>query len=370
MRAGKLNLLFIGTYNSEFVKQLCERLDKNRFNIDVFDLEGLKLIRNGEVIIEHKKSSFYIKKLNSIYDVWMGYKILKQLRLKYDYLQIFYMRYEYMLFFRKIKQLSENIIVHVYGDDFYGNSKNNLIKPMYNVAQKIAFTNPVVRDDFERHYKFSDPDKYVILNFGLEALDAIKAENSKDSNRTNNPFASEKKTVISVGTSTQTVEQHELIIGELLQLKIPKDKIKFIFQLNYGPGLNEAATELLSKLSDKYETQIVTEYMDIHALAKLRLATDILISLRRSDQLSAAITENLYAKSIVITGAWLPYKTFKDLGLVFFEIDSIQDINSKLLYVFENFEKVKSEIKTNSDIVYNNFNWNKIIEDWYAFYLK
>ena len=110
--------------------------------------------------------------------------------------------------------------------------------------------------------------------------------------------------------------------------------------------------------------------MDIHALAKLRLATDILISLRRSDQLSAAITENLYAKSIVITGAWLPYKTFKDLGLVFFEIGSIKDINSKLLYVFENFEKVKSEIKTNSDIVYNNFNWNKIIEDWYAFYLK
>jgi uncharacterized protein with ACT and thioredoxin-like domain len=103
-------------------------------------------------------------------------------------------------------------------------------------------------------------------------------------------------------------------------------------------------------------------------VSQLRIASDIMIQLQTTDMLSASMLEHIYAKNIIITGSWLPYKDLREWGLVYHEVEEVMDIGQKLQNVLLNFDDFISEIKINRSILNQKYNKNEIISQWIDLY--
>ena len=94
------------------------------------------------------------------------------------------------------------------------------------------------------------------------------------------------------------------------------------------------------------------------------MASDVFIHAPVSDALSGTMLELLYASNVVITGSWLPYKTFKAANLSYFEITDFKELSEKLDTVIENFETEKEHTLKNKSLVRSTFVSEKLVQKW------
>ena len=99
-------------------------------------------------------------------------------------------------------------------------------------------------------------------------------------------------------------------------------------------------------------------------LAISRLATNVFIHMPICDALSGTMLELMYASSIVITGSWLPYKTFRKAQINYYEIDDFSEIQFKLDSLIENFQSEKERAKNNKGLIQEYFFTDTLIENW------
>ena len=121
-------------------------------------------------------------------------------------------------------------------------------------------------------------------------------------------------------------------------------------------------TEALNKSGCSYV--ILEKFFVDEELSISRLASDVFIHAPISDALSGTMLELLYASNIVITGSWLPYKTFKAAHLSYFEITDFIELSEKLDSVIENFETEKELTLKNKSLVRDTFISEKLVQKW------
>lgn len=95
-------------------------------------------------------------------------------------------------------------------------------------------------------------------------------------------------------------------------------------------------------------------------LADFRLDTDILIQVQKTDAMSGAMLESLYAGAKIITGAWLPYGDLRSLGVDWVEVCEIEDIKYQLPKIINK----EIDIQKNREIVAGMARWSNIIPSW------
>lgn len=125
-------------------------------------------------------------------------------------------------------------------------------------------------------------------------------------------------------------ENNHIPILKALEL-IPdssKKKITCVIPLTYSAGTTvEYISTLKRTLSDySIDYLLLEKYLSWEELAKWKLISDIMIHMPKSDALSAALTEYMYAGGIAITGSWLPYISFLKIGLKYHTLDSFDEI--------------------------------------------
>jgi hypothetical protein len=74
--------------------------------------------------------------------------------------------------------------------------------------------------------------------------------------------------------------------------------------------------------------------------------------------------ELLYASNIVITGSWLPYKTYRKAGLSYVEIDDFQMLSSKLNAILDNFQNEKAIADKNKYYIRDYFLNDNDVKKW------
>ena len=99
-------------------------------------------------------------------------------------------------------------------------------------------------------------------------------------------------------------------------------------------------------------------------LAISRLASDIFIHAPVSDALSGTMLELLYGSNIVFTGSWLPYKTFKNAYLNYYEINNLEELPEKMDTVIENITSEKERTIINKSFIRDAFISEKMIKNW------
>jgi hypothetical protein len=171
-----------------------------------------------------------------------------------------------------------------------------------------------------------------------------------------------KNNIIIIGNNGNKTNNHIKIIEKLssLNAEIKKDTL-FVLPLTYALT-SEYKAELVKVCEESgLNIKMLFEYLTIEDSAKLRLAADIMVMMPVADSYSAFFIESLYAGTKCIVGSWLPYETFKRMGLNFWEADFFENLPMKMEQVLntKNFDLIKHR-----SIIREELFGPKVIEKW------
>ena len=103
-------------------------------------------------------------------------------------------------------------------------------------------------------------------------------------------------------------------------------------------------------------------------ITHLRNATDIFVQLQKTDQLSGSMTEHLVAGNIVITGSWLPYKEFSEVGVRLITVDRVAEVGQELNKVMADRTAVQGAFEANKYHALKLGHWSHTIGSWIDLY--
>jgi len=371
-----MKILFLSRKDSIFVKELIENLIiKYNFEIELIDIFHFEHIWFTKKKI--KKISFYPKKfpqnlyLKYLLSIPCSYIYIKKLNKTYDYIHMFYKKFQYYFLINLLKNKSKKIYLSIFGSDFYKNPIKIFDKPFYKYTNLITFTNKETQLQFNYLYNQTLTQKTILCPFGQtnhDFIDKIKKNESKDKSKKILDIP-KNKIVICCGSNGYPNEQHEQIINQLSKIK-NKSKITLVFPITYGATsqrINKIKEMVKTKLID-FKTIIIDQYLSSEDLARLRICTDILINVRKTDQISGAMLESIYAGSTIITGSWLPYKSLDQAHVNLQKISKISNLQKKLLYCINNNVGLKKQNKKNHTYIGTTYNWNSALPKWNKMY--
>jgi len=274
-----------------------------------------------------------------------------------------------------VKKMKSKLIVSIWGSDFLRASdfKKKQMLPILKYASKITIANSVAKESFLKYYSGSISNTKVILCwFCIEPLDTLKRiidkSTKKESKRL---FGFTKKVVITIGYNASAMQQHLEILKSIevnSDLHKFHNQVEFVIPLTYPKNATyiQEIENFIKK--SKFKFTLLTNFLSNEKVSQLRIASDIMIQLQTTDMLSASMLEHIYAKNIIITGSWLPYKDLREWGLVYHEVEEVMDIGQKLQNVLLNIDDFISEIKINRSILNQKYNKNEIISQWINLY--
>lgn len=253
--------------------------------------------------------------------------------------------------------IGTSYVIHFWGSDYqYWKKRNNLIlRFCCQKAKFVTFANTQLQ--IEAKELLGAGIKFRTLRFGLEAIDLIDKHHS---------YIDAKKINVVVGTNAQPGQQHREIIDAISQIsEASADNFFYIFPLNYGDQKNKEAVKEQLKQS-KLRHEVIENYLLGKDLAKFRQETSILIQLQKTDAMSGAMLESLYAGAKVITGSWLPYDDLRTRGISWQEIENISD----LIYTLPRITGAAIDHKKNKEIVASIARWKNLTPEWIDCYLN
>ena len=117
-----------------------------------------------------------------------------------------------------------------------------------------------------------------------------------------------RQVIVLCGTNARIEHNHEDIIKAIQNMDCScREKCFFVFPMTYPSGCEEYISKIetsIAQVTDAYV--ILREYMNVDEMAELAIATDVMIHVQTTDQLSSAMVSHMYHGNLVIAGAWLP----------------------------------------------------------------
>lgn len=292
----------------------------------------------------------------------------------YDTFHFHYLQYSYL---RKVFFVPKNkkIVCSFWGSDLMRTSdtfNHYFVKKVLNRATLITCQTMEMREIVLSKFGRNLLDKVQVVQFPIDdkvfqGIDA-QVSDAKALSQFKHTFGySDAKLNVQIGHNANPQNNHLQIIDALANCK-EKDKLHLFVHLGYGISDSEKPSytnELESALKSSGISYTVSEAFFTHdTLVFSRLAADLFIHTPVSDALSATMTEMLYAGSVVVSGSWLPYKTFRKIGLHYHEIDTFYEISEVVNAVLANYSIEKQACVQNKKPIKNYFFRNEIIQMW------
>lgn len=373
-----MKILAIGTGYSQFVKEPIEYTlldgdneiyvtyneDESSNFRDFYKENGIKLLN----LHDKKKILSRIPKLGTVYNLYVAVKAISKAK-PFDVIHIHSMNsyvYTYFIIYG-IRKYSKRIICTIYGSDILLKTDRELMKfkKIFDKIDSISMASNSLIDKFRGAYGSKYDDKICKLPFGLSNLNYIDESTQRDVRK--NILHNQDRTVISIGHNN-CIEQQHLKAIEAVGL-LPEDvreKIVIILQLTYGNGDKDYIAEVKSS-ANKLGCEIIVleDYMNGAEIADMVNAVDIYINSQKSDALSGAMIEYLYANTIVLNPKWLDYNELKEKGCEFIQYGAFEEIPEIIASIIEGKKKIN--FNKNQSIIAELFHWKKQKDKWRRF---
>lgn len=271
--------------------------------------------------------------------------------------------------FTKYLDNKGKLILSFWGSDIYRDNNFSTINHQKNalkLASQITVTTPEMQFVLLAKFNFNLKSKTHILKFiSQEAY--FLASNKKDNHNSEN-FKIENnipldRKIIVFGHNASTHNNHlDFIKNVSLISKQALEKIHFVFPLSYGESEAGYIAEIKNKTKHLSCTYL-EEFLEVNTLVQLKKLTNMYVHAPTTDGLSSYLTEYFYENVSCLVGSWLPYKTFKELGIGYNEFSDFDSITTMLPQLLLN-----NTVFNNRDIVQNNFRASALKEDWKFFY--
>lgn len=293
-----------------------------------------------------------------------NFKILNRYA-PYDFIHVQYVTFERLMKNLIIKKsVQTKLFASFWGSDLLRVSDRTLL------LEKIFLRNYnyITADSYsmvERYNKFfgNTKNKLDIVYYGVSLIPYIDRWLSEKKQCLNDLSIPKDKIVISIGYNGLPQQQHDKVINVLNVLENKKDYFLLI-QSTYG-NKDVVYKQKLTTILDNsgFQYKIISNYLTMDELAKLRVITDIFINAQTTDAFCNSIKEYMYSKTQIINASWLHYP----------EIDTLQlKVNE-----FSNFDQIPSllekqlneeELEWNREIIGKNSSWETCRQRWAKIY--
>jgi len=147
-----------------------------------------------------------------------------------------------------------------------------------------------------------------------------------------------------------------------------RDRVFLVVPMTMGGDAAYIGEVKAACVASGLEHRVITGLMSDEELARLRCATDIMVQIQPTDQLSGAMQEHLFAGSLVITGAWLPYDVFREAGVRFWTVRDHTELGSAITRCLKELDGRRAECLGNADPIMRLSGWANNAPVWSALY--
>ena len=148
-----------------------------------------------------------------------------------------------------------------------------------------------------------------------------------------------------------------------------KKRSSFLFPMTYG-----ATPEYLSRVRQALDAAgvhytILDKYLPAEEIAAVRLASDVVVNIQKTDAFSGSLQGHLYCNNVLIIGEWLNYVPL-DNAHVYYIKTTIGDIPHKLVEVLTHLPEYKEKCAGNHEKMAGLTAWPAVLPHWAACYLS
>ena len=266
-----------------------------------------------------------------------------------------------------LKNVKADIIIEFWGSDIMRVSSEGAkrMHPLFSIASYVNVSTKEIRDSFKAHYGDEFDSRFVAAKFGSLAFGEIKKLKEKDDKKLCKARfgLDENKLTVAIGHNGNMEQQHVAVLNELKTLREDlKEKIELMIHLGYGvPG---GYADEVKKAAEECGISfiILEELYDLKNIAKLRVATDIIVHAQTTDALSGSIRECLYAGGVLLNPSWISYEEFDRLGIEYVKYDDFDEIASYIEKLI--IGDIGMDIGHNIEALGEAFSWDAVKKDW------
>ena len=369
-------ILYAFTNHNQLIHDLRINLNANGVAADSLNIVTFRMERSSgrrPVLVFCIALLMRIPKVRGLFIGRYRHGVLLNLAGRYDIIDIHFFSSYYDKLIVQLREQGKRIKITIWGSDFYRADSKRIeeMREIFKLVNSIQLeTEQVAEDLLDVFSEFKG--KIAIANFGnvqLGIIDALLENNGKSTLRKKLGIPRDS-IVISCGTNGSEGHQHSEIIRHIdrLPAKI-KEKLFLLFPMNYG-GDREYISLIESKLKSLGLPYMLLEgFLPKEEFSKYVVLGDIVLSIQKSDSLSSAILEYLYANAILISGEWLPYQVLRNRGIEYMTV-SMETITETIAYAVENIELIHKQFENNRNSVSEFSSWNKAIPRWVDIYRK
>jgi hypothetical protein len=237
-------------------------------------------------------------------------------------------------------------------------------------ASLVTMATPELADSFLSKFGRDLQSKVRLVSYGSELVDVIERFRGEREGFLRVIGVDPAKIAIVVGHNASSGNQHEAVLREIAKLpESLRDRIAIVIPMTYT-GTSSSYVNSIRDLSEQLQlpVHILDQRLSLDDVARLRVATDILIHVPISDQFSAAMCESLVAGAVLITGAWLPYRKLRASGVHYHEVFELGEISTKLAEVLSDFQRERFQVGRNAAVVREMMSWQSLVPQWIGVY--
>lgn len=371
----KVLILYQFDIHGQLIDELCINLNKQGIESDSFNYLTWRFKRQSKkskpLLVILLTPIMLIPKVRGLLMKLFLIRILLRLSEKYNIIDIHFFSPVYDELIDELRQRGKNVKITIWGSDFYraDNTRREKQRRIYDKVDVIqAETRQICNDFLVVYPEFAE--KVRSAHFGIKQFDIIKElldEGDPEAYKKEMGLPADK-IIIACGTNGSAGHQHLMIFDSIKKLDHDlRKRIFLIIPMTYGN--QKAYLETVEQKADslKLPYKLLSSKLSLHDIGKLRIVSDIIITIQKTDALSAAIQEHIHAGGILIAGDWLPYQILNE-NEVFYLTTPQESLTETVARTIQNLTMLKHKCIENRAKIAELSSWNVVIKDWLAIY--
>ena len=372
-------LLYYYYHHHNMVERLATSMKEYGVLVDVLCMDHLHLVKNSDVqygwCTQRVLSLFKGNSKNLVPRVLrrlFASSMLKSIINHYDLIDFHVFSLDYLPYMMFCIKQGIPFDISLWGSDIMRAKKDALVRKKWgfehcryikcteNLHQVLAEKYSTAFDSKVRYVYWGNSDFEVI-----DTLPASKVKAFKDG-----LLIHGEEFVVTCGYNGSEGQNHLEIVDAIKGLKKDlKSRISFLFPMTYG-GVSEYMYKVKRALdeADVHYT-IIDKYISSEEIAAIRLASDVVVNIQKTDAFSGSLQGHLYCNNVLIIGEWLDYVPL-DNANVYYIKTSIEDIRDNLVTVLSNLSEYKEKCSGNHEKMAGLTSWSAVLPRWAEYYLS
>jgi hypothetical protein len=264
------------------------------------------------------------------------------------------------------------VIISLWGSDLYRTAGlDDSVRQLKACGKATLFTvgSLEMREAFLTKFGRQWTDRMRLVNYGAENLELIDKTRGQRDRFLADIGLDSRRIVVCVGVGSGHFGQHVPVLHEIRKMDPAiLNRIALIVPMTYSANDSyKAAVESVLR-SLPVPSRLIDRYMPACDAARMWGSCDVLVNVLISDQFNAAMCEALYAGTVLITGAWLPYSRLRLNGIHYHEIERVEQIGDLLSSVVGNIVVEKQRAGQTAPRMHDIMAWSSVLPKWIDIY--